>query len=175
MTSTPNSYLSSLNVPAGSSHVTCCDSDEGSDDDDSDKGSDDGDLDKDFDDGSSDEGSLADNPEDTDIDDIELAGSFDDQGDEELERWFAAIQRDPLKRARRLVSFLRSSSQRKEGLSNLIKKGNASHKFIGVDKGKHFVITVPQLELLKDVRTRWDSVFLMLQRLRHLRPVGLSL
>lgn len=170
MTSTPDSYLSSLNVPVGSSHVACCDS-EGLDDS-SDEGSDDGNLDKGLDDGGSDKGS--EDSEDADIDDIELADSFDDQGDEELEKWFAAIRRDPLKRARRLVTFLHSSGQRKEGLSDVIKKGNASHQFIGVDNGKHIVITVPQRELLKDVRTRWDSVFLMLQRLRLLRPVGFS-
>ncbi len=28
-----------------------------------------------------------------------------------------------------------------------------------------------ELQLLRDVRTRWDSIFLMLNRLREMRPV----
>jgi hypothetical protein len=155
MTSTHSSYLSSLRVLVGSNHVACHDSDEGSDVDESDGGSDDP-------------------GEGSDVDEIELPDSFKHREDSALGQWFAAIRRDPLRRARKVVSFLRSSPQRKEGLRNLIKEGNESNQFIGEDKGKLVVLKVPQLELLKDVRTRWDSVFLMLQRLRQLRPVSFS-
>ena len=163
MTATLESYLSSLKVPVGESHAGYHDSDSGSDDGGSDDGSDDGDPD---------EGS----DEDSYVDDVELADSFNSQGDGELEEWFAAIRRDPLRRARKLINFLRSSSQRKEGLSDIIKEGNASNRFIGPNEsGSDLVVfKVPEVQLLKDVKTRWDSVFLMLRRLRQLRPVGLS-
>ena len=167
MTATLESYLSSLKVPVGESHAGYRDSDSGSDDGGSDDGSDDGDPD---------EGSDEDSDEDSYVDDVELADSFNSQGDGELEEWFAAIRRDPLRRARKLINFLRSSSQRKEGLSDIIKEGNASNRFIGPNEsGSDLVVfKVPEVQLLKDVKTRWDSVFLMLRCLRQLRPVGLS-
>jgi len=167
MTATLESYLSSLKVPVGESHAGYRDSDSGSDDGGSDDGSDDGDPD---------EGSDEDSDEDSYVDDVELADSFNSQGDDELEEWFAAVRRDPLRRARKLISFLRSSPQCKEGLSDIIKEGNASNRFIGPNEsGSDLVVfKVPEVQLLKDVKTRWDSVFLMLRRLRQLRPVGLS-
>jgi hypothetical protein len=154
MTSIPKSYLSSLNVPIGSSHATFCDSDSDSESDDGDFGEESG--------------------EDTDIDVLNLAYSSTEGVDDTLEEWFATIRRDPLRRARRLVSFLRASGQRKEGLRELIKRGNESNLFIGRKDGNLAVVTIPQLELLKDVKTRWDSVYFMLRRLRQLRPVGFS-
>ena len=78
MTATLESYLSSLKVPIGESHVGYCNLDSGSDDGSSDDGSDNGDPD---------EGSN----EDSYVNDVELADSFNSQGDDELEEWFAAI------------------------------------------------------------------------------------
>lgn len=149
MTPTSKSYLANLRVPVGSNHVTC-DSDDDSDADDSD----------DFDHG---------------IKQSQLAESFDDQDDPKLKQWFSGIKRDPLRRARRLVNFFRASDQRKEGLRETIIQGNNHNKFIGKDdKGKPTVVKLPELELLRDVKTRWDSVYMMLERLRQLRPVRLS-
>jgi hypothetical protein len=37
------------------------------------------------------------------------------------------------------------------------------------------VVQVPNLGLLRDVKMRWDSVYMMLERLRQLRPVCLCL
>lgn len=148
-TPTSKSYLSELKVPIGSDHVVLDDSDDeaGSDDDE----------DFDFDGG---------------IKKPHLAKSFDDKGDPILKRWLSGIKRDPVRRARQLVNFLRASDQRKEGLRKAIQRGNKSNKFIGKDdKGKPIVVKVPELELLKDVKTRWDSVYMMLERLRQLRPV----
>jgi hypothetical protein len=177
MTSTPESYLSSLKVPVGSSHAAYCDSDSGSDNGDNDDGLDAGGDNSGWVDGASD-GELDDGndgDEDSYINELELADSFNDQENFELGEWFTAIRCDPLKRARKLINFLRSSTQRKEGLSDLIEKGNASNRFIVQEKGQLVVCKVPELQLLKDVKTRWDSVFLMLQRLRQLRPVRLSM
>lgn len=42
------------------------------------------------------------------------------------------------------------------------------------DDGKRCLVEIPDLELLRDVKTRWDSTFQMLERLRQFRLVGLS-
>ena len=163
VTSTSKSYLANLGVPVGSSHVTC-DSD---DSDDSDDGSDDGTANN----GSSD----GDVDHYRDINELQLHESFNAHGDPELDDWFSGFQRDPLRRARQLIRFLRSSDQRREDLQKTIRKGNNQNWFIGTDDdGNTTTIKVPELELLRDVKTRWDSVYLMLARLQYLRPVCLS-
>jgi len=151
VTSIPKSYLSDLKVPIGSDYAS---RDDGLDGNDSDEG--------------------LDNPKPSHtVDPLRLADSFKSKGDPELTRWFLGIARDPLRRARKLVNFLRSSGQRKEGLRDAINKGNATKWFSGKDEdGNHIEVQVPQLELLKDVKTRWDSVYMMLERLRQLRPVS---
>jgi hypothetical protein len=81
--------------------------------------------------------------------------------------WLAGIKCDPLKRARKVVRFLRSSDQRKENFRAFIINGNNTGLFKNAENGR-----VEPLQLLRDVKTRWDSVFLMLERLRELRPVS---
>lgn len=154
VTSTCKSYLSDLKVPVDSNYVASG----GRSDDDSDDGSDNDDYDP-----------------GRDTDSLDLPGSFDARGDIELERWLAGFKRDPLRRARKVVQFLRSSDQRREGLRKFIEDGNRRGWFTGKDdNGKHITLQVPQLELLRDVKTRWDSVYMMLERLRQLRPVSFS-
>jgi hypothetical protein len=36
------------------------------------------------------------------------------------------------------------------------------------------VVQVPMLQPLRDVKTRWDSVYMMVRRLRALQPVSSS-
>jgi len=87
---------------------------------------------------------------------------------------FSGIKCNPLKHARKLVTFLCTLGPHKTGLHNIIKEGNKAKWFIGKDiEGKRLVVQVLQLELLQDVKTRWDLVYLMLERLQQLRPVGL--
>ena len=83
--------------------------------------------------------------------------------------WFAGMRRDPVKRARTVVRILRSSDQRKQGFKEVIKSGNQSGWFKRVDGS---VIVVKDLEPLRDVKTRWDSTFAMIERLLMLRPVS---
>ncbi len=183
VTSTTKRYLSDLGVPLDSNLATCDDSDDSSDDDDSDDGSDDDDPDSDDDD--SDDGSDDDDSDnklddgDVDLDRVAaklgLAKDYDVKGNHKLRRWLIGIQRDPLSRARRVVRLLRSSDLRREGFRDFIKDGNQRGWFIGKDKDNNRItIEVPQLELLRDVKTRWDSVYMMLRRLRQLRPVSSS-
>jgi hypothetical protein len=54
----------------------------------------------------------------------------------------------------------------------VIENGNKSGWFR--DPRTSAVIKVPDLELLRDVKTRWDSTFAMIERLMRLRPVSLS-
>lgn len=160
LTSTAKRYLSDLEVPLDSNLATRNDSDNDSDDDDSDvDDSDDGDADPDH-----------------VVAKLTLPECYKDKGNPKLRRWFAGIQRDPLRRARRVVRLLRSSDLRREGFQDFIRDGNERGWFVGKDKdGNRTTIHVPQLELLRDVKTRWDSVYMMLQRLRQLRPVSWSL
>jgi hypothetical protein len=107
--------------------------------------------------------------------DAESVDSDDNENDSPLDShpWAKGLRRNPLKRARRLIRFLRASDQRKNLLRTVIEEGNERSWFTMKDKqGKRVVIDVPQLQLLRDVKTRWDSVYLMLDRLRSLRPVS---
>ena len=193
VTSTTKHHLSNHEVPLD-------DSDNRPDDDKSNAGSDD-----DSDDGSDDSSSSSDDDDDGSVDDgfddgsedddsgdgdepvvgninldrvaakLELATDYDIEGNRELKRLLTGIQRDPLSRARKVVRFLRSSDQRREGFRDFITGGNQHDLFFFTDKDKNRItVKVPQLELLRDVKTRWDSVYLMLERLRQLRPVSSS-
>ncbi|KAN0103884.1 Ribonuclease H-like domain containing protein [Russula decolorans] len=77
------------------------------------------------------------------------------------------LKRDPIKRARRIVRIVRSSDQRKQAFKKVINTGNHSGWFRSHDNE---VIELPDLELLRDVKTRWDSVYCMIERLLVLRP-----
>jgi predicted nucleic acid-binding OB-fold protein len=151
MTPTSRSYLVNLKVPVDSNYATYDGSDDDSDDD-----------------------SDYDSPIHG-IDEARLAASFDFRENPKFRRWVSGIQRNPLGRARKLITFLRSSDQRKAQLSEVITEGNQKNSFIGTNnEGEPIVIQLPKLELLRDVKTRWDSVYMMLERLRQYRPVRLS-
>jgi hypothetical protein len=97
---------------------------------------------------------------------------YNNQDDPKLARWFAGIKRDPVKRARKVIRILRSSDQRREGFRAFIQDGNQRGWFMAKDDdGRCAPVQVPELQPLRDVKTRWDSVYMMLERLRQLRPV----
>jgi hypothetical protein len=125
-------------------------------------------------------------PEDSEDESDDSDSDYDDEPDESEQtepapnisnpkEWLEGIKRDPLGRARKLVRFLRSSDQRKIALQDMIAEGNDKGYFFTKDsngKRSSSPVKVPELELLRDVKTRWDSVFLMLRRLGLLRPVS---
>jgi hypothetical protein len=82
-----------------------------------------------------------------------------------------AASNDPIAKACQLVRAMRASDQRKEMFKQVIDDGNERGWFKAAD-GK--VIQLKPLELLHDVRTRWDSVYEMVCRLRAMCPVHQS-
>lgn len=85
------------------------------------------------------------------------------QGDPESEVYAAALQGDPIKKARTLVTACRASIQRREALRQAIHAVNHDHPETPLR-----VVT-----LVKDVDTRWSATFLMVDRLLELYPVCL--
>jgi hypothetical protein len=124
-------------------------------------------------DDSSDESGDSDVDLDHDFDSPELDDLYDEESDSKLREWSEGIKRDPLRRARRIIRLLRSSDQRREGFRRFIQDGNRRCWFTTKENnGKRVTVQVPELQPLRDVKTRWDSVYMMLQRLRQLRPVS---
>ncbi|KAN0114259.1 Ribonuclease H-like domain containing protein [Russula decolorans] len=87
--------------------------------------------------------------------------------DDKVRAWYIGLKRDPIKRARRIVRIVRSSDQRKQAFKKVINTGNHSGWF---RSHNNEVIELPDLELLRDVKTQWDSVYCMIERLLVLRP-----
>ena len=149
MTSVSKRYLSELKVPINPSPMTCNDSEDESDGDDINT--------------------------DNDIDRLELADWYDDRDNANVKEWYVGIKCNPLRHACRVICLLRSSDQCKEGFRRFIQDGNEWNWFSEKSQsGKRRPVQVPELQLLRDVKTRWDSVYIMLQCLRVLRPVSLS-
>lgn len=148
MTSVSEQHLSELEVPVDSNRTLWHDSEDELDDDD-----------------------------DIDADpsiELNLDDSFDDRDNPELKEWFAGIKRDPLRRARKVIRLLRSSDQRRDGFRDFIRDGNRRNWFFKKTDDDRTLVKVPEVQPLRDVKTRWDSVYLMLERLRQLRPVSSS-
>ena len=117
---------------------------------------------------------LISNPSFKDVE-LKLDDLYDGDDDSGLEDWFTGIKRDPLRRARRIIRLLRSSDRRRTAFREYIQKCNTQGLFLKKgDNGVFYPVKVPELQLLRDVKTRWDSVYLMLERLRRLRVVSPS-
>jgi hypothetical protein len=88
--------------------------------------------------------------------------------DPESQTFEEAVKRDPIALGRVVVRTVRASGQRRVHFTDVIKVGNEKKHFF---LGDVVEIMVPDLQLLRDVRTRWDSIYFMIHRLRVLRPV----
>jgi hypothetical protein len=94
---------------------------------------------------------------------------YQDLGSAEHKLWVVGIRCDLLRWARRLIRILRASDDHRRGLQQFIEDGNECGWFTTMDNdAKRTKIQVLALQLLQDVKMRWDSVFMMLRRLRHL-------
>lgn len=93
----------------------------------------------------------------------------EDSDDEEAAK-DPTIPRDPLAKGRKLIQVIRGSGQRRDEFAAVIRNGNTLNHFTSEDGQRS--IQIDKFQLLLDVRTRWDSLYYMLRRLRILRQVG---
>src|SRR5712675_2837860 len=97
------------------------------------------------------------------IDDDDDNGDYDDDNANT-----PAAAGTPVVLARSVVNAIRASGSCQEAFACVIKDGNAEQWFKQGDPLK--IVELKHLELLHSVRTWWDSVFYMLNRLCELRP-----
>jgi hypothetical protein len=76
---------------------------------------------------------------------------------------------DPLNKIRAIVRGIRASGQRQEQFTNVILGGN---QYGWWKDGQGNVVTIKPMQLLRDVKTRWDSTYQMLVRFREFRQVS---
>jgi hypothetical protein len=79
-----------------------------------------------------------------------------------------ATLQHPITLACMVVQTIQGSNLHQEEFNEVITQGNLKQQFKSVD-GE--VITVKPLQLLRNVRTRWDLCYCMLERLQVLCPV----
>jgi hypothetical protein len=85
--------------------------------------------------------------------------------------YLEALRHDPVALGRSIVRVIRASGLRRHAFRESIKQANVEQWFKD-PSGE--VITMPVVELLRDVDTRWDSVYFMINRLRYLQQVKAS-
>ena len=80
----------------------------------------------------------------------------------------------PIRRARKTVAFIRKSGQRRDELLEIIKQGNERNIWTQLHVGAEAAerVSLSEVTVLPDVKTRWDSVFYMLRRLRYLQQAS---
>ena len=108
-------------------------------------------------------------PEDDDDDFEDLPGVANaNEGRSFGQTFEAACAQDPILRLRKIVVAIRSSGQRREAFKSWIKSGNSSGLFVFQNKP----VYIKPKELLRDVRTWWDSTFQMITRCIDMRLVS---
>lgn len=80
-----------------------------------------------------------------------------------------AVRDGPIAHGRDIVRAIRSSGQRRANFKQAIISGNEQEWFVDEETG---IVKLPVVELLRDVKTRWDSSYYMINRLRTLQQVG---
>ena len=81
-----------------------------------------------------------------------------------------AVRWDPMALGCNIVQVLRNSGQRCNHFNDTVRDGNKKGWFQAGDPPKP--IQLPQVQLLRDVVTRWDSVYYMVRRLHEMHLVG---
>ena len=110
--------------------------------------------------------------QETDIPELTLDEEQLDIFDDEAWALYTGLKCNPIKCACRIVHIVHLLDQRKQAFKNVINTGNNSGWF---RSHNNEVIKLPDLELLRNVKTRWDSVYRMIERLLELRPVSVHM
>ena len=114
----------------------------------SDSGDHDGDSDDDDDNNNNNSSHLF--TQKTDIPDLKLDEEQLNTLDNKVQAWYRGLKCDPIKRAHRIVCIVCLLDQRRQAFKNVINTGNDSGWFMSCDNE---VIELPDLELLRDVKT----------------------
>jgi len=85
------------------------------------------------------------------------------------EPYIQSVRQHLIGHGREIVHSIRSSGQHHSNFQLTIKSGNEQESFANETSQW---ISLPVLELLHDVKTRWDSTYFMINHLRALRPVS---
>jgi hypothetical protein len=106
-----------------------------------------------------------------DDDDSEDQAGVPDEGRGFKQSFEAACAQDPIARLRKIVMAIRSSGQRRDALMKWIEDGNRNGLFVL----ENTPVQIQPMQLLRDVRTRWDSTYLMIKRCIEMRLVSHAL
>ena len=107
-------------------------------------------------------------PENDEDDPEDLTGAANaDKGRGFGQTFKAACAQDPIARIRKIVTAIRGSGQRRNALMTWIDTGNKNGLFVL----QNMPVQIQQTQLLRDVRTRWDSTYLMIKRCIEMRLV----
>lgn len=82
------------------------------------------------------------------------------------------VPSSPILLARSVVGAIQASGMRRDAFDDIITNGNDKGWFQQGQPPER--VKLPHLQLLRDVQTRWDSVYHMLKRLHVMRPVRLD-
>jgi len=136
-----------------------------------DEGVEDGADDTDEEDDEDEGGYIGDTDEDEDDDEGETDTAIVSKyvEEDELLNWFKAVKRNPVNIARKFIRTVRASTQKREGFQMTITIGNQTKAFKDEEDN---IIRVKQVQLLHDVKHRWDSLFMMLEHMKELQPVS---
>ncbi|KIK72845.1 hypothetical protein PAXRUDRAFT_29288, partial [Paxillus rubicundulus Ve08.2h10] len=81
-----------------------------------------------------------------------------------------ALHQDPIALGRTVVQALQASGQHRDAFEDYIKEGNEKGYWETRDNnGNVITCKIDVLQLIQDVKTRWDSVYYMICRLRRLQ------
>ena len=110
-------------------------------------------------------------PENDDDPEVSTGKRNTDEGRRFGQSFEAACAQDPIASLRKIVMAIRSSGQRRDTFMRWIETGNQSGLFVSNNNP----VQIQPKQLLRDVRTRWDSTYQMIKRCIEMRLASLPL